>query len=565
MKYFVPILSIAFFLMSFTVKADGGDTLIVQTIDFETPVLPGWNSPRGGKYLFPSDTASFSQILMYYTLKCDPNQSPACGEWDYTTHTKILEHTGELDSNLYHHPNYKVSNVSPDSFMLMNDTSWYYRASLEYANVTIATNTGEPGAGGQQFDLPFDATSPDGRAQFIYTATELLAAGLQTGEITGLEFNIESGLFEVGHFQIRMTHIDSDILQEDSFVNDNLTAVFNKNAQINTGDFQADFAFPFEWDGSSNILIDLSYSSHSGTSSLEADLSETQQSTVSAAPDSFLDFEGWDYISVPPDVFQTTDSAITIAFWQYGNPAVQPTNCSVFDGEDSTGNRVLHAHLPWSNSSIYWDAGWDDGYDRIYRGADNASDFEGQWNYWVFTKNVRDGFMRMYLNGQFWYIGSSKFKSMAGITDFRIGANVQNKYYYAGMIDEFQIWDTVLTQDLINEWMHKDISPDHPNYGHLRAYYQMNEGGGFDVADNSPNGFDAIGMFGFPEWKDNEGAERFRNADEMSKRPHLIFQNGIYDAALLDSTVVVDTFSHAPLNIVFYDPDDPPSPTDTIM
>ncbi len=123
MKYFAPILAILFFLMYFSVEANEGDTIVIQTIDFETPVLPGWNSPRSGKYLFPSDTTSFSQILMYYKLKCDPNQNPACGEWDYTTHTKIHEHTGELDSNLYYHPNYKVNNASPDSFLLMNSRS----------------------------------------------------------------------------------------------------------------------------------------------------------------------------------------------------------------------------------------------------------------------------------------------------------------------------------------------------------------------------------------------------------------------------------------------------------
>ena len=565
MRSSLPILTIVFLLISFMAKADEGDTLIVQTIDFETPVLPGWNSPRGGKYLFPSDTASFSQILMYYTLKCDPSQNPACGEWDYTTHTKILEHTGELDSNLYAHPNYKVNNASPDSFMFMNNVSYYYRAMLEYANQTVPTNTGEPGTGGQQLSLPFDASSPDGRAQFIYTATELVAAGLQSGEITGLEFTVESGQFDAGHFQIRLASVEDDTLPGNAFIKDGLLSVFNKNTRITTGNFQADFAFPFQWDGSSNILIDLSYATHSGSASLEADLSASRQSDVSAAPDYFLDFEGWDYISVPSDVFQTVDSAITIAFWQYGNPVVQPINCSIFEGFDSTGNRVLNSHLPWSNSRIYWDAGWDDGYDRIERGAGSASAYKGQWNYWAFTKDVRTGQMHAYLNGQFWNVGSSKRRPMSGITDFRIGSRVVNSGYYAGMIDEFQIWDTVLSWDVITQWMNKDIAPDHPNYNHLRAYYQMNEGSGFEVTDSSPNGFDATGMFGFPEWKNNEGANRLRNAEEINERPHLVFQNGNYDATLLDSIVLVDTFAHAPVNIVFYDPDDPPSPTDTIM
>ncbi|MCF6170302.1 MAG: T9SS type A sorting domain-containing protein [Bacteroidales bacterium] len=563
MKTSVLILSVVLLLISLLARAGEGDTLIVQTIDFETPVLPGWNSPRSGKYLFPSDTASFSQILMYYTLKCDPNQNPACGEWDYTTHTKIWEHTGLLDSNLYFHPNYVVNNVSPDSFMLMNDTSFYYRASLEYTNQTTPTSIAAPGAGGQLFNLPFDAASPDGRAQFIYTAAELQAAGLQAGDITGIELNIESGQFDVDHFQIRMAHIEADTLPEDSLISYNLQTVFDKNTQLSTGTFGAGFAFPFTWNGSTNILLDLSYATHTGVATLEADLSTTGQSSVSSVPDYFLDFEGWDYLSVPAEVFQTVDSAITIAFWQYGNAVVQPINSSIFEGMDSAGNRILNSHLPWSNSRIYWDAGWNDGYDRIDRGAPSPAAFEGQWNYWVFTKDVRSGQMRMYLNGVLWNIGSSKYRPMNGITDFRIGSRAINNGYYAGMIDEFQIWDTVVEWDVIKQWMNKDITPDHPNYSHLRAYYKMNESGGFEVADSSPNGFDATALFGYPEWKNNRGANRFRNAVENTKRPHLVFQNGNYDAASLDSTVVVDTFSHAPVNIVFYGPDDPPTPIDT--
>jgi hypothetical protein len=29
----------------------------------------------------------------------------------------------------------------------------------------------------------------------------------------------------------------------------------------------------------------------------------------------------------------------------------------VFGGKNAAGNRVLNAHLPWSNGRVYWDAG----------------------------------------------------------------------------------------------------------------------------------------------------------------------------------------------------------------
>ena len=163
--------------------ADTGDTIVVQTIDYNTPVLPGWNSPRSGTYLFPSDTMSFSKILMSYNLKCDPGQSPACGEWDYTTHTKIMEHTGVFDSTLYFYPNYIVNNQSPDSFMMMETPSYSYSPILQYTNQTTPTNLSEPGNGLMEITIPFNEFSMDGRSQFIYSFTELQNAGLQSGEI----------------------------------------------------------------------------------------------------------------------------------------------------------------------------------------------------------------------------------------------------------------------------------------------------------------------------------------------------------------------------------------------
>ena len=80
---------IAIILSISSLIAAEGDTIVIQTIDHNTPTLPGWNSPRSGTYVFPPATVSFSKILMSYNLKCDPSQSPACGEWDYTTHTRI--------------------------------------------------------------------------------------------------------------------------------------------------------------------------------------------------------------------------------------------------------------------------------------------------------------------------------------------------------------------------------------------------------------------------------------------------------------------------------------------
>jgi hypothetical protein len=72
------------------VKAQAGDTITLQTFTF--------GSPQDAWFVFPSDTVGVEKILMKYTLKCNPAQTPACGEWDYLTYTYLYDHTGLIDS-----------------------------------------------------------------------------------------------------------------------------------------------------------------------------------------------------------------------------------------------------------------------------------------------------------------------------------------------------------------------------------------------------------------------------------------------------------------------------------
>src|SRR5687768_694333 len=60
-----------------------GDTTWVQTFTF--------GSPQNDTFAFPSDTIRYEKIYLYYTLKCNPAQSPACGEWDYLTYIYLYK------------------------------------------------------------------------------------------------------------------------------------------------------------------------------------------------------------------------------------------------------------------------------------------------------------------------------------------------------------------------------------------------------------------------------------------------------------------------------------------
>ncbi|MDR0681447.1 MAG: T9SS type A sorting domain-containing protein [Dysgonamonadaceae bacterium] len=70
-----------------------GDTVVVQAFSFEDG-----RQARRDTIEFPDGSVQYEKVLMYYTLRCDPSQYPACGEWDYIFNTEILDSIG-VDSN----------------------------------------------------------------------------------------------------------------------------------------------------------------------------------------------------------------------------------------------------------------------------------------------------------------------------------------------------------------------------------------------------------------------------------------------------------------------------------
>jgi len=562
------IISISLYISlfnAFNLLAGPGDTIRVQTIDFSTPVNPGWNSPREGKYLFPPDSMSFEKILMYYTLKCDPSQNPACGEWDYTTQTQLWFHTGQYDSNLYSHPNFIIDGATPDTFKYMNMTSWKYRPFFEYFNQTTPIFSAAFGNGSATIELA-NGASEDGRLQFLIRADELLMAGFEAGELTGLQFLLVSGGGYFSHFRIRMGNHESDSLME-PYLDEGLTEVYSRNVVIDANAYETfDFSAPYYWDGASNLLIDIGYDGHTATEPtiLGADTVSIPSCLISIDEDHFLDFEGTDYVNIPANAFEPLDSAITICFWQYGDPLLQPQDNTIFGAVDSAGNRVLNVHLPWSNSRVYWDAGNDNGYDRISMTLPDPSYYKGRWNHWAFVKDCIAGEMKIYFNGELFSYAWGKYKPMAGIAAFHIGAHPYGQMYYDGMIDEFQVWNTALDEETVAEWMYKSIDPNHPQFDNLLAYYRFDEASGFTAADAGPGNFTA-NLYGYPDHMEHGGEDRMMNFTPSVNRLHIVLQQGSFNPAMTDSVLVVDTIPYAPLMAVMYsDSLNPLVPTDTL-
>ncbi|MBK1834169.1 discoidin domain-containing protein [Roseibacillus ishigakijimensis] len=158
---------------------------------------------------------------------------------------------------------------------------------------------------------------------------------------------------------------------------------------------------------------------------------------------SALSFNGTDStVTLPASAFGSLGNEVTVAFWAYGG-VTQPVNNVVFNAEDSAGNRILNIHLPWSNGQVYWDAGHNNGYDRINKTA-SGSEIAGTWNHWVFTKDAVAGTMQIFLNGTLWHSGTGKTRSLAGTTVATLGSAISG-LSYDGLLDNVVLYDSALT------------------------------------------------------------------------------------------------------------------------
>lgn len=538
-----------------------GDTTVVQTFTF--------GSKQNYWFQFPPATERYQKILMQYTLKCNPNQSPACGEWDYTTHTFLYDHLGIYDSTLKQQPSFVVDGTSPDTFQYITSPSYQYiprvESSITYTDTLSFTET-TVGAGASTTTTALHSADTDGEAFYLWRASELTSAGLVAGEITGLRLNVTLPGSYLNKLRVDFAATTIDTLTETVAIPTNFTKVYQFSQALTAGWNSLAFVTPFNWDGTSNILVRFSFdNSTNGTDyTLAADNAGFASAKTTNGDDKALDFEGADYIEVPASVFNTIDSQITISFWQYGDPLLQPQNDIVFEGINADDIRVLNAHLPWGDGKVYWDAGTAGTLNDRTTKAASAVLFEGKWNHWTFTKDVASGFMRIYLNGNIWLSFNNKTALMDGIVKFRIGSGVNGGNYYDGLINDFQIWDVALDVNTVKDWMYKDIDATHPAYQNLRLYYKFDEGTGLTATDSSPNGFDGQ-IWGAPRWStlfDNEG---YRNYQYGNVRPQVVFEQGSF---LMDTTtvVVVDTIELAPLTVqTFTNANDPTTPTDTFL
>ncbi len=512
------------------------DTIWVQTFTYDSI------SNRRSIFTFPPELQGeqFERVLMYYNLKCDPltpYDSYNCGEWDYLAYSNIYDHLGVYDSNAVEMPQYLLNNAYTDPVEYVNNPYYDYYQNYEYfINYTSEVdNDYTIGAGTESTNYPFGTSNETQRSQILWTNAEIIASGISAGDIAKLRFDVNTLGGTMGHLKVRMKHTTATDIN--SFDESGWSTVYDMNTSFAaTGINTINLTYPFNFDGISDILMDITWE-NLGTSPQDNSLtaSNTTNNSVVYTDERLghLKVEPGDHAVVELSNYDFQDE-ITISFWSKGDGSYLPVNTSILEGADSLNQRIANIHFPWSNGNMYWDCGEGNGYDRIYQAA-SPGEIGDEWHHWAFTKNAVTGEMNIYVDGVLWLNGTGLTKPVGVINKFILGANKNGDNNWAGLIDEFRIWDVELSPTEINNWMNTKVDATHPNYSDLVVYYDFDQDA--TIEDRSGNDRDAMTNNGqMIEFH----SENLAGYTVSNVRPNVTFVQGTYTYTI-DSTLILDS------------------------
>jgi len=296
-------------ILIFPLFLNAQDTIVVQTLTYDS-------TGRSYVFDFPVDSGqSYEKILMLYSMRCKnalvstgSDRNKGCGEWDYSCNTFITDST-KIDSIKNTHPSHVISGFKGSKFDYTTKPVYtYYRfKQFNTGNINvISENSYKVGSSNKQLNHPFNFTSRASKSH-LFTAQELKNAGLQAGEILALSLKILNTPENVNFLRIRIKHVSTNALDEYNPDFDSFTEVYFNNTQLIQGSNKFYFYNKFDWDGESNLLIELSYTNSDTGEDILVEGSQLNENVtfIHSEYDYFLNFSGVGKLKLSNTYFST--------------------------------------------------------------------------------------------------------------------------------------------------------------------------------------------------------------------------------------------------------------------
>ena len=561
MKKILWLLMISFFAIEASHgQRPASDTIMVQAFTF--------GNSRDSVILFPSDTNRYEKILMYYTLKCDPRQNPACGEWDYLTYTNLYYPTGTMDSTQLSHPSFILDGETPDTAFygqsevysqIVNTINYRHRSQLSTSDTTTM------GAGAIMVQNPLASVSGSQRSTYLFRASELLGSGLKAGPISDLAVHVNSSSTYARAVTVRLSHTADSIIS----LNPNATAWSSRYDQSlaanGSGPVYIPLNLDFIWDGASNLLLEISYHNYhkdglpaTPTRDADGDSTSYASSLSITEPSRPFLFDGSnDYVNAGEHAWLKGASAFTIEGWikvnQWKNWSKPIGKGSAVGFELGSNTGSLYAMVR-TNGNTYGNTG------NVLTVGD-----------WHHIAMVYDGIQSGNANRLKIYVdGVSQSLSFGGTIPataptnddpFTFGGRSAGQFF-PGAADNVRIWSKALSASEIADHMSSSSLLAHPAFSDLQGQYLGAQRKVFNVPNTALSSDSAVAMNGVQA--EFTSPAQF-SAEILSTRPKVEFIQSVYSFWRPDSDWRIDSMAHFPSMLLqFNDPLDPSLASDTL-
>ena len=525
-----------------------GDTITIPTFNYtQTYGINQWSPGIRDTVIDFSvlPNVTYEKVLMTYNMRCkDGLVSPpvsgqtdiGCGEWDISCNT-YLHDSSAIDSVGYTHPDYVISGFAGGTFNYATQpTHDYFQYTLQQVvvNSTISDTVAVLGNGSSSLDQVMPVQFASGKSQYLLTAAELSSAGLFGGDLDGLRLEVQSGSSTANFLRIRMKHTTANALDPDNVDLTGFSQVYFNHFTAATGTQQFQFASPFTWDGVSNVLLELNFTNSTSQSVINfaAENAPLNTAMSNQTTDNFMEFSGGQSHIDLDTMNINYANGMTYSAWIYydnfshwsrlidfGNGP--GSDNIIIANQGTTNNLCLHVYSGGSSSNVYA----------------NGSLTLNEWHHIAATVNS-GGAAVLYLDGQQVATGTVNLPNSLARNRCYIGrSNWSNDAYFDGKMDDVAMWNTVLTQTEIQDWMYKDIDNTHPKYADLLFAYNFNDGNATQATDISGAGWNGSLEFGALTQLFH-GRDIFKNEEIQTLRPNMTLLQGNYNLTITPVTVL---------------------------
>jgi len=520
-----------------------GDTIVTKVLNYQS-------NTRDTIAHFPNNNLSYERVVMRYAMRCkDGLVSPpiagqtnrGCGEWDYSCNTYITDST-KADSIRASFARYTIYPDTNSSGLYSKIPTWQATPQLQkFVNLVSITSEDTAIIGnGNILDSSIVSNGTNGgKIIFILDSSEMATAGLLAGDIDGLNIENQGPNSNLKGLKVRIKATSKEnfnLFDSTDFAGSQ--EVYFHDYNFLNGDNRIQFHSPFNWDGISNIMIELSYKSGPSNQALQLDFQATTEGQlISSNNDIAFNFFPNNYVEADNYYGISGTNERTVEAWIKTDV---PGKEIVSWGTNRGGEKFSFRLDGGGQLRLEVNDGFIIGQTRID---------DGKWHHVALTFKGSNMYnVRLYVDGvwdRFSSIDSRTINTGSALA-VQISKGFHNRYW-EGKIDDIRIWSKALSASTLKDWRYKKLDSTHVNYNDLELHYTLNSESDV-ISDESINGYNAK-FKQTASFRSLVSEEHFKNFTIHKKKPNISLYQGTYVQTTSNDTII-DTVYSSPFNVL---------------